>query len=407
MRRRILFVDDEENLLSGISRMLRDKRDIWDLVLAHSGQEALNILAQSGFDIVVTDMLMPGMNGAELLGKIMHLYPDMIRVVLSGQADNRAILSSVSATHQFLAKPCDADTLRSTLERLLRVRELMEGGSLRSRTSGLCALPSLPANFIDLINEINSVEASLKRVGEIVSRDIAMSAKVLQLVNSAFFGRACRMSSTSEAVAYLGLDTVRSLALSLKVFELCGPNFPPAGMKSLHVHSVEVGRLASGLAQLESLESVAQQALMAGLLHDSGKLILWSEFPEATQDIERLVGAGLPDWKAEVEVLGVHHGELGAYLLGLWGFPQPIVEAVALHHGVDITWSRADRAEDRISLQEAVRAANVMVHERRAALDEGVSFPRPNQPDPLAALGSRAEAWWAVARGLADERRAA
>lgn len=192
MKRRILFVDDEPNVLQGLQRMLRPMRSEWEMEFAGGGEEALQKMEQAPFDVIVSDMRMPGMNGAQLLKEVARRYPDTVRIVLSGHSDREYILQLVTTTHQYLAKPCDAQTIKDTVNRACALRDLLTSKELSALVSQVKSLPSLPSLYTRIIEILQSDDPSLQKIGQIVSEDIAMSAKVLQLVNSSFFGIARR-----------------------------------------------------------------------------------------------------------------------------------------------------------------------------------------------------------------------
>lgn len=333
--RRVLFVDDESNVLQGLQRMLHPMRNQWDMVFASSGQEALDLLTQAPFDVIVTDMRMPGMDGAELLDKVMALYPHMVRIVLSGHSDPVMIFRSVKAAHQYLAKPCDAELLVHTVARALALRELLSDQSVQGLISKIGSLPSLPSLYEQMLAELHSPDPSPQRVGEIMARDVAMTAKILQLVNSAFFGLFRQVTHPAEAVRYLGIETVKALVISLHLFSELRPR-PLHGFSAeqLWNHSLHVAWAAKRIAWSESHDpSLSNAAFTAGLLHDTGRLVLATALPDRYGPILReLPEHHGPLWELEKERLGTSHAEVGGYLIGIWGLPQEIVEATALHH---------------------------------------------------------------------------
>lgn len=335
MRRRILFVDDEPNVLQGLQRMLRSMRNEWDMDFANSGEEALRKMEEAPFDVVVSDMRMPGMNGAQLLKEVARRYPDVVRIVLSGHSDREYILQLVTTTHQYLAKPCDAETIKDTVNRACALRDLLASKELSAVVSRIKSLPSLPSLYTRIIEILQSDDPSLQKIGEIVSEDIAMSAKVLQLVNSSFFGIARRISNPVQAVMFLGLETVKALVLSVQIFAKWeSSKVKGFDIERLWHHSMMVGAMAKRLAETEQLSTrEVDEAFTAGLLHDVGKLILAASLPDIYQKV--LVASKaqhIPLWQAEETAFGTSHAEVGAYLLGLWGLPTSIVEAVAWHH---------------------------------------------------------------------------
>ena len=132
MAKRILFVDDESMVLSGLQRSLRLMRSEWEMVFAPGGNEALAAMDLQPFDIIVTDMRMPGMDGAQLLEEVQRRSPQTLRMVLSGQSDRETILRSVNPAHQFISKPCEGEELKSQVDPCLCPQgSLAKSGSAR------------------------------------------------------------------------------------------------------------------------------------------------------------------------------------------------------------------------------------------------------------------------------------
>ena len=228
MKHAVLFVDDDFNLIQGLRRSLHQLSREWDLFFCNSASEALQILQAHRVDLIVTDMRMPGLGGAELLEIVEGLYPHIIRFVLSGQTDQEIALISSRLAHQFFAKPCDAAQLVEAIQRALDMQFLLPGNQLTAVIASSKHLPSLPSLYFRLVREIESPNASARSIGEIVSQDITMTAKVLQLVNSAFYGLPSKVTSVQMAVAYLGMSTLKALVLYQPIFFrvpwLCGVN---------------------------------------------------------------------------------------------------------------------------------------------------------------------------------------
>ena len=215
---RILFVDDEPGILDGLRRTLRPMRSVWLMQFADGGQTALQILEGGEIDVVVSDMRMPGMDGAELLQIVRERWPSVARIILSGHADRSAAVRSVGVAHQFLVKPCDGNELRSVVQRTCALRATLISPEVLSTLTELGELPAIPALYAALNRELAKPEPSLPALSKLIGRDPGMSAKILQLVNSAFFGLRRRVKSINEAVTNLGTDVVRSLALSSTAF---------------------------------------------------------------------------------------------------------------------------------------------------------------------------------------------
>jgi HD-like signal output (HDOD) protein len=335
MKRRILFVDDEPMVLQGLQRMLRGMREEWDMEFLDGGAKALARMAEQPVDVVVADMRMPGMNGAELLNEVMKRHPKTVRLILSGHADKDLILQCVGSTHQYLSKPCDPDALKATVLRASSLDGTLQSESLKKLVGQMTRLPSIPTLYMEIVDKANQPDAPLEDVARIIARDPGMTAKILKLVNSAFFGLRRELSSTEEAVAYIGLDTIKSLVLSLHAFsQFAHADAGGLTMESLWAHSLNVAARAKQIAQLEQADRKAvDEAFAAGMLHDIGKLVLAANMPELFAQSVRLAKAnGLEFYQAEIQVLGASHADIGGYLLGLWGLPVPVVEAIALHH---------------------------------------------------------------------------
>jgi len=292
-------------------------------------------MAAAPADVVVSDMKMPGMDGGQLLTEVMKRYPNTVRLVLSGQADREAILQLVGPAHQYLSKPCNPEELRAAITRALSLRDLLGSEQLKRLASRIRCLPSLPALHLQLTEELRRDDPSLEHAGEIISQDIGMTTKILQLVNSAFFGLPRPVADAKQAASYLGLANLRALVLSLEVFsQFDQRTILQFSIEDLARHCRATGLRARRLAELEHCEqSVEDQYFLAGLLHDVGELILAAGLPEQyTRVLQKATASGEPVWRVEQSEFGATHAEVGAYLLGLWGMPNPVVEAVALHH---------------------------------------------------------------------------
>jgi HD-like signal output (HDOD) protein len=272
------------------------------------------------------------MDGAEVLSRARELKPGMARIVLSGHAEREAAMRSVGLAHQFLAKPCDAETLRTTVSRACELRQLLLEAGLADTVCQLGKLPSLPKLYQAITDEMNREDVSLKRVAGIIGKDVAMTAKILQLVNSAFFGLGRRVASVEQAVSYLGIDVIRSLVVSQSAFS----SFESSDLgfyQTLWQHSTMTGLLAKAIAEGGSDDAIMQgEALQAGMLHDIGALVLAARMPEKYREVRKLAESGAGQLAMrEDEVFGCDHGRIGAYLMGLWGLSDRIVEAIAFH----------------------------------------------------------------------------
>ena len=332
---RVMFVDDEIQVLKGIKRMLESANVDWEIETATSGADALATLENSPVDVLVSDMQMPGMNGAQLLEQISQRYPKTVRLVLSGQASKEAVFNAIAPMHQYLAKPCKAEVLRTTITRACALREMLEATESHEFLGQIKALPSLPTIYRQVVEEIESENGSIARVGELVSLDPAMTAKILQLANSALFGLRSTVTCPARAASLIGLEPLKALVLSLQVFKSFeGADLPGFSIDALASHSLLVGVAAQKIAKLEGLSNeIASEAFTAGLLHDIGKLILAANAPDKfAKTLADSTNKQQPQSEVEKQAFGLGHDGIGGYLLALWGLPQSIVESVAFHH---------------------------------------------------------------------------
>jgi putative nucleotidyltransferase with HDIG domain len=351
MMLRILFVDDEVGVLEAMRRTTRPMRNEWSMEFVRSGAAALDSLAKTPADVIVSDMRMPGMDGWQLLAEVKTLYPQTVRLVLSGHADAGAIMRLIGTAHQYIAKPGETETLKAAIAQTQLLKQLLTSDRLARLVGEVGTLPSCPKAFQDISHCLRKPDASVAEASRIIGRDVAMTANILKLVNSAFFGARQSITRVDRAVAYLGLDTVAALAMGHSLFQSSGSSAPGGvNLEGLWRHSLQTAMAARAIALVEKFPTArVEEAFLAGVLHDVGRVVY------ATQ---RTPKTGEPAGSIEdtADEINLHHAEVGAYLLGLWGFPSHIVAAVALHH----TPSR--RADTSFDLTALIHVADRLAH---------------------------------------------
>lgn len=361
-KRRILFVDDEPMVLKGLQRTLRKMRQDWDMTFVSSGCEALDVLGKKPMDVIVSDLRMPEMDGGQLLAEVKKQHPHLVRIILSGQLDQEMTLRSVQLAHQSLSKPCDVKVLKHTLGKLFALRDFLSDNSIKSIISQIDSLPSLPSIYTEIVSEMQSDDPAMNKVGQIIAKDISMTAKILQMVNSAFFGLFRKISSPEQAVMMLGLETIKALVLSVKIFsDFNQKSFSWFKIDDLFSHSLAVSLYAKTILKYENLDQeLINNSMMAGLLHDLGKLVLATNFEKLYRQV---LAAALENDKnlldLEYEAFGTSHAEIGAYLMGLWRLDKDIIEAIAFHHlpTRSMTYN--------LGLLTAVHVGNALDHDAR------------------------------------------
>lgn len=363
--KRVLFVDDEVLVLQGLRRTLRPMRDRWKMVFEEDPERAVELIRAEDFDVIVSDMRMPKYSGIDVLEAAKEHCPIAVRIGLSGFANSDMQFEAARVAHQYFAKPCDLTELVAAIDSVTRLQHRLNNPELQQLVQSLTSLPSIPSLYTEVTQEATAENGSLDRVGEIVAKDLGMTSKILQLVNSAHFGLTAEVNSPSQAASILGFDTLRTLILAIKVFS----GFREKGAESitsLWEHCLGVGDLAARVARHMELDRKSiEQARLAGMLHDIGQLLIISERAEDYRAISSIISKqGVQRVDAEQEVLGCTHADIGAYILTLWGFFAPVVEAVAHHHHPH------ESGNSELSPLTAVHVANVVHRQLRGDGDE-------------------------------------
>lgn len=328
-----MFVDDDRALLEGMRDALRPRRHEWAMSFVDSGTAALAELKARPCDVVVSDLRMPGMDGASLLAAVAEHQPDAIRIVLSGHASVDTVVRAAAVAHRLVAKPCEAGDLTRIIERACVLHDIADRVELRRTATGAAELPCAPRVYTRLTRLLADPEAGADEAAEIVAQDIAMSARLLQMANSAFFRRRSEIVCVRQAVALVGLNTLRALALATSVYAQLGNGgdgpVPGFSVDELQQRSAQVARVAR---LVRGHTSDVDDAFSAGLLLDVGLLVLSKQEPARLQDLIATATAEGCTLGAVERARGVvTHAEIGAHLLALWGVPHSIVEAVAHH----------------------------------------------------------------------------
>ena len=329
--KRILFVDDEPGALEGLRFRLHRMSRKWDIGWADSGPLAIEQMQRQPYDVVVTDLRMPGMDGAKLLEIVSGRWPQAVRIVLSGYVDPQQTMRVLPLAHQYLSKPCEAKQLENVIDRCLQLYELLHGQRLRAIVGRIRKLPAIPRIYSALQGIVKDDKVTVNEVARLVGTDPAIAARVLQVVNSAFFRLARRITKIEQAVSYLGFTVIRNLATSLEIFSQWPSN--ASGYLNQTKLQAHVRAVAAAASELTVKTPIADDTMLAGLLHDIGYWVLAQECStELGASVELARATGITMHEAESQVIGASHAEIGAYLLGIWGLPYSVIEAVAYHH---------------------------------------------------------------------------
>jgi len=368
-------MDDEPRLLDDLRRHAAPLEEEWELEYADSAAGGLRAFAREPFQVVVADLRMPGMGGAEFLQEIMARYPATVRLLLAADADREQALQSVGRAHQCLSKPCDLALLKSTVEFSCRYGRRVGNDHVRELIARIGQLPAVPELYREISQLLESERGSVDQLGAVIEKDMAMTAMILKLANSAFFSLRNPVASATEAVSFLGIDLLKGLVLAHGLFGQVGAfRIPAFTIQHLWQHSLAVAAASRRIAEAEDLGlSRANECFTAGLLHDIGILILASRFPEDyAKALETSQRSGGDLEASEFHVFGATHAEVGAFLLALWGIPEPVVQAAAFHHRIGRQAVRGFSAALAVHVADTLCAYNPdHAVFSRARLDEG------------------------------------
>ncbi|MFW6114213.1 MAG: HDOD domain-containing protein [bacterium] len=334
---RILFVDDEPKILMALRRSLRSLRHQWEMVFAEGGVAGLEECASAAFDVVVSDARMPGMEGPEFLAEVARLYPDTVRMILSGQCSRNSVLRCVAVAHQFLSKPCDPTILKNALQRVCDARDQFRQSSYRPAISRIQQLPTEQGAYKQLVKNAKSPEVNTDTLAAVLVRDVGMTGRVMQLVSSGFFGSPQRVESPSAAAKSLGQEIIGALVKSTSFFELPGEERVEEGFHRLNEHSLAVASAAKQIAKsLTNDPVVIGDAYVSGMLHELGVFALAGKPIDLEKEL--LAGEISPEafaFESLAKLDDEWQLDPGGYLAALWGLPDPVIQAISYHRVPD------------------------------------------------------------------------
>jgi putative nucleotidyltransferase with HDIG domain len=335
--RRVLFVDSDP----ATREIYGQLRTYWgigqEVHTAGTAVEATQLLDRFRFDVVITELVLPDLPGLDLLAQVMQTHPESARIVISGNSDKLKAAEALNVAHRFFSKPFSFEVLGSLLEHLSNRDYLLNNERIRCMIFKTGALPVLPSTWVELTRMLDSPDTHIADIAAIVEQDPGLTTRLLHTVNSAYFGIARKVVSCSEGIQIVGLELVRGLMMGIKMFDYYKNSpFVRKVFGRIWDHSL---RTAAGARKLSTMEIIPIEqrnvSFTAGLLHDIGKLVLAANAEaEYQQALEIAARDSIPVFRAEQQVFGLSHAQIAAYLFTMWGFPDPVVEAVEKHHSL-------------------------------------------------------------------------
>lgn len=334
MEVKVLFVDDDISVINSLSSLLYERSKEYKFYFTRNAIEALKIIDEEKIEIILTDLNMPKVSGIQLLEQVKEKFPSVIRITFAEKSEEKKYSGIAQVAHQFIQKPFEAEELFKCLSKILALRQYLSDENLIRVVNGISKLPTLPNVYLELVEELSSKDVSMHRIGEIISHDISFTMKILQVVNSPFFGLAKKITEPIQAVNYLGRNIIKSLLLFNNLYTSFTINSNIQDyFDKMWMHSNKVGRFGKELIYMTYYDEIEmmEDAYIGGLLHDIGKVVLLSldEYPQNVFDLMKEEKIRFS--AAEYKLYGTSHAEVGAYFLSLWNLPERIVDAVYSH----------------------------------------------------------------------------
>jgi HD-like signal output (HDOD) protein len=330
MQRILYVVDDQPQVLEVAVLILRTADPQWKVVGFKDPQQALEAVKSTPPDLMLSDQVMPGLSGSELLDKVSALSPATIRILMSGHVA-LSKLTLITSAHQYLAKPFDPTALRSIIRQSFAAQARIVNPGLQKVVTGLRSIPSLPLVHQSLLRELEDSRTAGTVIANLVADDPGLSLKVLHLANSPLFCAGCEVTNPVDAVMRLGTDMIAAVVLSQSLFRHYESlQLPEMDLQRVWVHCWETARLAQHICREQGLSAkTGEEAFLAGLVHEIGRFILIDNFPDQFKAAcDQARRAGRPFAASLRETFQATSSEVAAYILELWGLPNAAITAI-------------------------------------------------------------------------------
>ncbi|WP_299199627.1 HDOD domain-containing protein [uncultured Amphritea sp.] len=342
--------------LNNVPAELKDKVTI---DLAKQPEQAMEMLGRVAYQVIVVLLNQDDFEFRyNWLRKVVAKHPGIIRIMLNDGLQNYQVAKASELCHRSLLFSSGVTDLFHEVGQSLRLIQSSNKPVVREYVGAIERLPSLPGVYVALNDALASDINGAGEIAAIIERDPAMSAKILQLVNSAFFALSSKVFKIKDAVVILGVRQIRDLFLVSRIFEHFPQdrNWSGFSFENLFDRCMVVGRFARAICREQRVNAdIADKAFLAALLQDIGMLVIATReaehYSEVLQEASRL---NHPLYAIEKLRLGVTHMEVGAYMLGLWNLPPEVVEAVLYHSNPNATSSEKFTPLTAVHLADAI-----------------------------------------------------
>ena len=321
--------------MKSLSSALGADNSEWNIITAPNQDSARQLAEQTPFNVVITDASKAGEESVPLLQSLSKRNPNQMMLILCNDSDVDWVSRNPGIAHQYLSNACSPEELRERVTRCLNLHSLLNGDSPHFCGGSRDILPSVPTTFVKLEEMLQSETSSIAEIADLISSDVALAAKVLHLVNTAFYGLARTVESVQDAIGLLGVETIKALTLTESVFSNYDVrDVAGISVQTIHDGCIRVGQTSQDISRFLSLDSHdSAHAFFAGLLHEVGLLLMLAHFPRQLETAIKIA----QDEKttihhAEDLSFGINHSLIGGHLLALWRFPFGVVDAVAHYH---------------------------------------------------------------------------
>lgn len=397
----LLIVDADPAAPSSLAQLLEPACSSFETHCAPDASRALELLESTPCDFVLAG---PGEDEAQgaLFAALRKQHPRTLRLLVAAPEEQERAARLAGDVHQTLSRASSTQSLRSALLRGAALHDVLTSDKLQRLVACSASLPSMPNLYGQLVEAMKSPDCTVESLGAIIARDIGMTARVLKIVNSASFGLREKISSPGQAATFLGLDTLRSLVLSVGVYsQFDGTESEEFSVQQTWEHSMRVANFTREILAAEGADKrTLEEGFLAGMMHDCGQMVLAKDRAGRFRAVQELARRDRLDTSdTERRVFGASHGALGAWLLGEWGMSTGVVEAVCFHHAPEFGPERG------FGVLTALHAANSIAE---ANLDlEEIELSGLDQPY-LAELGlaERLPDWIASCRASLEQQTA-